>query len=98
MVVLWATSQLAILAAAEDFILSNYFLLFISFMPIEALRYECREPGARISSSNRIHVEIESIRAETKYETAIGRSAIKSILKLVDEVGAMHRKRHNCSI
>ena len=58
---------------------------------IEALRYECHEPGARISSSNRIHVAMESIREETRYETAIWRSAIKSILELVDEAGAMHR-------
>jgi|GWRWMinimDraft_5_1066013.scaffolds.fasta_scaffold58444_2 hypothetical protein len=58
---------------------------------IEALRYECREPGAHISAGNRVHRELESIRAQNSFETSIWRSAIKSILELVDGASSMDR-------
>jgi len=58
---------------------------------VEALRYECREVGAHLSSRNRVHLAMESIRAETTYETSTWRSAIRSILEFVDATAASNR-------
>ena len=58
---------------------------------VEALHYECREPGAHVSPRNRMHLALETLRAENTYETSIWRSAIRSILELVDATAAMDR-------
>jgi len=58
---------------------------------VEALRYACREPGAHVSSRNRVHLAMESIRSENMYETSTWRSAIRSILELVDATAARNR-------
>lgn len=58
---------------------------------IEALRYEVREPGVRLSSDNPVHRVIESVKSQNAYDVQVWRSAIKALLAMSDPMHTPHR-------
>lgn len=59
---------------------------------VDALRFQYREPGARMSDKNPANQALERVRGETGYETAVWRMSIKSLLSLVDPSHRADRK------
>lgn len=49
---------------------------------LEALRYECREPGVTLSASNAVHAAMEASRREKQYDTQVWRAALKALLAM----------------